>query len=289
MAKVLVIGGTRFFGKKLVRKLINIGDEVSVMTRTHLPEEFKGKVSHLQCDRTIIEDFKTAIGNQFFDIVYDNINYSSLDALQSIALFTDKTARYIFTSTLSVHYPDGIGKNESDFDSITYPIIEGNSSQFDYGEGKRQAEAVFFQKATFPVVAVRFPIVLGADDYTKRLHFHVEHVQQQKEIAFENIKAQMCFITSDEAASFLFWTGREIFTGPIQAASNGIISMQDLMTMIEEKTSQKAIISHSTNEKELSPFSIPKTWYINNSLATSLGFKFSELDNWLPKLILEIK
>ncbi|EKN66902.1 hypothetical protein BABA_13477 [Neobacillus bataviensis LMG 21833] len=40
----------------------------------------------------------------------------------------------------------------------------GDSTDFTYAEGKRQAEAVLFQQATFPVVAVRFPIVMGVDD-----------------------------------------------------------------------------------------------------------------------------
>ena len=43
----------------------------------------------------------------------------------------------------------------------------------DYAEAKRQAESAFFTDAKFRVIAARFPIVCGPDDYTSRLEFHV--------------------------------------------------------------------------------------------------------------------
>lgn len=44
-------------------------------------------------------------------------------------------------------------------------------------EGKRQAEAYFFQHAGFPVVAVRVAMVVsGNDDFTGRFDFYVGHV-----------------------------------------------------------------------------------------------------------------
>lgn len=289
MASILVIGGTRFFGKKLVKRLIDHGDTVTVMTRTSLPPEFQGYVNHLQCDRTNFEDFKTTIGAKTFDIIYDNINYSPQEATQTIEVFAQSNPRYIFTSTLSVHDMDGRAKVENDFDPTTYPLIAGDSSQFDYGEGKRQAEAAYFQKAAFPVVAVRFPMVLGEDDYTQRLLFHIERIEQQKMIAFVNLDAKMGFIHSDEAADFLFWAGRETFTGPIHAASHGQISMQSLISLIEHKTTMQAMITNADDEKNLSPFAIPQSWYMNTDYAASLGFSFSTLDDWLPSLIEKLK
>jgi len=49
-----------------------------------------------------------------------------------------------------------------------------------YNEVKRQAEAALEQcYAHIPSVAVRFPFVVGEDDYTRRLHFYAEHVINQ--------------------------------------------------------------------------------------------------------------
>ena len=79
-----------------------------------------------------------------------------------------------------------VGFVEEDFNPFEHNIIEGPKEDFTYNEGKRQAEAVFFKKAPFPVVAVRFPIVLGFNDYTKRLHFHIEKIANHEEIHLVN-------------------------------------------------------------------------------------------------------
>lgn len=285
MNNILIIGGTRFFGKRLVMKLLQDGQTVFVMTRGKLPEEFEGKVTHLQCDRTNKKAVQTAVGNQFFDIIYDNVNYGPQDAVDAIEIFSGKTARYIFTSTLAVHDADGIPKSEIDFSPSTYPIFLGERTNFTYGEGKRQSEAVFFQQAAFPVVAVRFPIVMGEDDYTERLTFHLRNIKQKKAISFLNVEAKMGFITSQEAADFLFWVGKQTFTGPIHAASNGIISNSELLSLIERETGEKAIISLLDDTAEQSPYAIPKSWYMKTDYAQELGYQFTNLKDWLPQLL----
>lgn len=285
MKKILIIGGTRFFGKRLVKKLIEEKNKVTVITRGALPQEFIGQVTHIQCDRTNPEQFKEAIAGLTFDIVYDNVCYGPHDAIEAVNLFAGKIKRYVFTSTLAVHEADGIPKVEEDFDPYTYPILLGKRNQETYGEGKRQAEAVFFQHADFPIVAIRFPIVMGEDDYTERLTFHIKRIQQQEPISFINIDAKMGFISSEEAAEFLLWAGQEDFVGPIHAAANGIISNKELIAIIETQTGKTALISLLGDDKAQSPYAIPKSWYLKTDRAQKLGFKFSDLEQWLPKLI----
>jgi len=40
MKKVLVMGGTRFFGKKLVQHLLDEGNEVTIATRGRTPDPY---------------------------------------------------------------------------------------------------------------------------------------------------------------------------------------------------------------------------------------------------------
>ena len=84
-----------------------------------------------------------------------------------------KTKKYVMTSSMAVYEP-ALSLSEEDFNPYEYAIAYGDRNDFNYGEGKRLAEAVVFQHATFPVVAVRFPVVIGENDYTKRLQFYVE-------------------------------------------------------------------------------------------------------------------
>lgn len=156
---------------------------------------------------------------------------------------------------------------------------------FTYEEGKRQAEAVFFQYAKFPIVAVRFPIVLGVDDYTERLHFHVERVAKEQAIGFLNMDAEMSFILAEEAGRFLKWAGFSEIEGPYNATADGKISLKELMTLIEKATGKRAKIALVGNDDIRSPYAVPISWYMTTKKAAQAGFMFSRLQDWLPELI----
>lgn len=285
MSNVLVIGGTRFFGRKLVEQLIKAGENVTIMTRGRSENPFGTKVEHLIADRSNKDELAEAVEGRFFDIVYDNICYSSNEAYEFCEVFNNKTHRLIFTSTLSTYEVDGTKKVEADFNPYTYEIKMGTSKDFTYAEGKRQAEAVFYEYATFDVVAVRFPIVMGEDDYTRRLHYHVEHVASNQQMGFDDLDVEMSFIQATEAAEFLLWVGKIDFVGPINATASGKISMGELLQLIEEKTGERAIVTFDQEAKDVSPYAVPKTWYMSNEKATALGFSFTQLHDWLPHLI----
>ncbi|MBK3494643.1 NAD-dependent epimerase/dehydratase family protein [Viridibacillus sp. YIM B01967] len=285
MKKILVLGGTRFFGKRLVELLVEDGHDVTIATRGNLTNPFGHKVRQVTVDRLNEEALKSAVGNEEWDIVYDNICYSPDDAAAACVIFDHKVGHYVFTSTLSVYPADGVAKIEADFDSYDYPIQMGNRDAFSYGEGKRLAEAVFFQKATFPVAAVRFPIVIGEEDYTERLLFHVEHVKNGEEIGMVNTKARMSFISSDEAGSFLRWVGQEKITGPINATLKGTYTLAKMLEMIERIVGKKAIIATEVEQSNVSPYNIPDSWYMDTSKAETAGYTFATLDSSFPQLV----
>jgi len=288
MKKVLVLGGTRFFGRKLVELLLADGHDVTIVTRGKLANPFGDKVKHLIVDRRDTEAFSKAVEGEYYDIVYDNICYSPNEAKAFCDIFNGKMGKLVFTSTLSTYAADGNAKSEADFDPYTYSIQMGDTEAFTYSEGKRQAEAVFFKYATSPVVAVRFPIVMGIDDYTKRLHFHVKHVANEEAIGFLNMDAEMSFILAEEAGQFLKWAGLTDVEGPFNATAQGTISLKDLMALVEKATSKQAKIVLVENDEIRSPYAVPASWYMTTEQAEQAGFVFSKLNDWLPGLIDEI-
>ena len=288
MKKILVLGGTRFFGQKLVELLLEQKHEVTIVTRGVSENPFGEAVEHIKVDRKDKAAFEKALENRTFDIVYDNICYSPNEAKQLCDMFKGKIGKLVFTSTLATYEADGMPHAEGDFDPTSYEIVMGDTHEFTYGEGKRLAEAVFYRFADFPVVAARFPIVMGADDYTRRLHFHIERIVNNEPIGFSNMDAEMSFIQATEAAEFLMWAGMGNVEGPINATANGIISLKDLISLIEEKTGERAKIALLGTEEIRSPYAIPASWYMKNDKAQQLGFKFSHLDEWLPQLIEQI-
>lgn len=286
MTNVLVLGGTRFFGKNLVELLLKEQIKVTLLTRGKTEDEFGDQVQRLVVDREDAVALEKAIGDQQYDVVYDNICFTPQQAREAVSIFQNKTKRYILTSSLSV-YDFGTGIcHESDVDTHHYTIDADPEAELSYGEGKRQAEAVFFQQADFPVAAVRFPIVLGPNDYTKRLHFHVERVLSGKVIGISNLEAQMNFIHEQEAAEFLFWLGiSSELTGPVNARSDGEVSLRELVQWIEQGTEQQAIIQSETDDEAQSPFGVPDSWIMDTSKAKQDGFQFYVLSEWMPALI----
>ena len=283
--KILVLGGTRFFGQKLVEQLLAAQHEVTIVTRGMSENPFGHQVEHIKVDRKDTDAFKQALTNKEFDVVYDNICYSPNEAKQLCEIFNGSIQKLVFTSTLSTYEANGNPHAEGDFDPYTYEIRMGDTPEFTYGEGKRQAEAVFYKYAEFPVVAVRFPIVMGEDDYTRRLHFHVERILNEEPIGFVNTDAEMSFIQATEAAKFLAWAGTADVEGPINATANGVISLKELIALIEEKTNKRAKIVLLGPDEIRSPYAVPASWYMKNGKATNLGFTFSNLQDWLPDLV----
>ncbi|QSF46732.1 NAD-dependent epimerase/dehydratase family protein [Paenibacillus tianjinensis] len=286
MRNILVLGGTRFFGKRLVKRLLqDENTQVTILTRGMAEDDFGDQVTRLTVDRSDSEALATAVHGLQFDVVYDNICYSPDDAAASARIFANRTGRYILTSSLSVYDPRPEILSEADFDPETYPMRLGSREDFNYQEGKRLAETVLLKQDSFPVAAVRFPIVLGTDDYTRRMHFHIEHIASGKPIGLPNPDALISFIRSDEAADFLYWLGFSSLAGPVNACSDGAIAIRDILSMIEAVTGKQAIILSETAEEDSSPFGIEESWVMDTAKARAAGFTFLSLAEWLPELI----
>lgn len=284
--KILVLGGTRFFGTHLVKSLVKDGDKVIVATRGNNDFPFKDQVQFEKADRNNLEDLKRLAELGPFDLIYDQICMSAKNANDACIAFKGKCKRYIFTSTGSVYnLQDALELSEDLFDQNHYPINLEDTNPYNYQEAKRQAEAVFAQTATFPTVMVRFPIVLGQDDYTNRLKFHVDAVKEGREIYFPNLMSKMGYIQSHEAGAFLNFIGKLEFTGAVNAVSTGYISLAELITLIEKRSGKKGLIANEASETNHSPFGFDKDLMMPNKKGSSLGFQFDTLSDYLPGLI----
>src|SRR4051812_42827028 len=78
--KVLVLGGTRFVGKRLVHLLADQGHEVTVGSRGKTMVSFPSNVRRLKLDRASMDSMAAALQNSQWDIVYDQICFYADDA-----------------------------------------------------------------------------------------------------------------------------------------------------------------------------------------------------------------
>ncbi|MDR7240581.1 NAD-dependent epimerase/dehydratase family protein [Neobacillus drentensis] len=285
MKSALILGGTQFVGKRLVQLLLNEGIEVTIATRGMTADPFGDQVTRLKFSREDTASLKQAFQDKSWDVVYDQTCYSSQEALDTLKGLEGKIKKYVFTSSQAV-YDFGTNHKEENFNPLEFtPMLKGRDKYIGYvgyQEAKRAAEAILFQHAQVPVVAVRFPIIIGRDDYTNRLKFHVEHVKNEKSMFIEHPEFRYSFIDSEEGAKFLLSMGMSDYQGAINPGSSDDISLRELVTLIEEHTETKAILQLDGNP---SPYNLPGSWSIDTSRANSLGYMFTALDKLLAQLI----
>ena len=278
---ILVIGGTRFFGIPMVEELLNAGHHVTIATRGLSADSFGSSVQRIILDRTDAQSVRDALSGRRFDVIIDKLAYCSND-IKSVMDAADFD-QYIQMSTTAVYEPKHINTVESDFDALSKELIWCGRPDFPYAEIKRQAECALWQK--YPDrnwIAVRYPFVIGKDDYTKRLLFYVEHVMKSIPMFIDNPDCRMGFIRSDEAGKFLAFLAGKDFRGAVNGASDGTVSVREILNYVEQKTGKKAVIEAGGDP---APYNDEPEYSINTDKANALGFRFSRLRDWIYDLL----
>ncbi|MDG5786349.1 NAD-dependent epimerase/dehydratase family protein [Evansella sp. AB-P1] len=289
MRKILVLGGTRFFGKRLVQKLIENGDKVTIATRGETKDSFGNSVNRLKVDRFNRRSMERAFDDETWDVIYDQICFSPDDARDALEIFEGKVKKYVLTSTLSVYpFDEKALKVEKDFDPFVYDLEDGRKEDFEYGEGKRLAEAVLLQEATFPVVAPRPPIVLGLDDYTERLQYYVRKILSDEVIGIDDSDTKLSFVEAGDLAEFLFWVGFQNLNGPVNTSAPDQITLGEMIKVIEKKIGKKGKVEQPKMKSESSPMNFPVSIYQDVSMAKAAGYEFMPLSQWFEPLIEQI-
>lgn len=279
--EILVFGGTRFMGCHLVQKLLEAGHQVTVANRGVTGDSFGTKVKRITVDRLDEPAVKQAFKGLAFDVVYDMLAYCSMDVRTLLGVVTCK--RYIEVSSVSVYENIKTGMREEDYNPAKHPLQWCRREDFTYDETKRQAEAAIVQEyPQVPSVMVRFPYVIGPDDYTKRLYFYVEKIMNEQEFWVDNKEEAIAFISSQEAGNFLAWLADKTFTGPVNASSEGTVTAGETIEYIQQKTNKKAKL---TKGKEAAPYNGAPAFSLNTAKANSWGYAFSSLDSWFYNLL----
>lgn len=140
MDRALVIGGTLFIGRALVEQLLARGDEVVIMHRgTGTP--FGARVGEIRCDRNDIHGVRSALADQRFDVVYDNVydwqRGTTAEMVTAAArAVSDGLRRYVFTSSVAA-YPIGGPYDEE------APLTSADDPN-DYARNKAECERALF-------------------------------------------------------------------------------------------------------------------------------------------------
>ncbi len=204
---VLVIGGTLYFGKVIVRKLLARGDTVTLFTRGNTRPDFWGEVSHITGDRTDHERFVELLRGKTFDAVVDNLAFRLEDVQAAVKALRAQTGKYLVASTVSTYGGPGhalawtdpskrgrplridefvdlqahcpMSEDDLDLDAERWEY----SSEIDqYAQGKRQIEKYLREVPEFPWVVMRVPATLGPEDPSLRFWWYMQRVLDGREI-----------------------------------------------------------------------------------------------------------
>lgn len=302
MAKnVLVIGGTRYFGKLLVQRLLRAGHRVTIATRGYAPDpfgaRFGARFSRIRVDRRNEHAMRNAFRDLMFDIVFDQMCYSPLDAAISTRVFAGKVGRYVMTSTIDAYRQVAARAQpmrESDLPVLAqridtvYPWHDPARAIECYVSGKVQAEAYLERDGSLPLATVRLAHVLGGpEDFTGRLAHYVDLVRLRGTLPYANAAARVSFMEAQEAADFLLWVGMQDFRGPVNAACDGALSALELharVAKVLDETPRSAKVAAAA-PGVLSPFDFATPLMLDTARAKALGYRFGHSDEWLDDVI----
>lgn len=235
MKNILVLGGTRYLGLEL----IYLFDKENVNLFVASRQKILGHHNFIYIDRKDQNDLDNLFKNIQFDIVIDFINFSLPDSekLLRAIMFQIKPPKLILISTTYVYdNPLQIEKDsvfdENGFLPSKHNLLGQDRPVISYSKGKRDMESYLENNYySDKLVILRFPIILGANDYTQRTSFYSSLIKEEKSINPFNIHSKSNYIFSNEAAHAILNFVNEDLSGIFNVSFNPI-SEYDLISII---------------------------------------------------------
>jgi nucleoside-diphosphate-sugar epimerase len=163
LTHVLVIGGTLFIGRALVRRLLARGDRVTILHRgKHNP--FASQTEEIRCDRNDTRAIAHAVSSHDFEVIYDNVydwqRGTTADQVEAAARACRASLRrYVFMSSVAA-YGDGLDHGEDD-------ALAPADHPEEYVRNKAETERMLLGlhgDNGFPAVTLRPPYVYGPEN-----------------------------------------------------------------------------------------------------------------------------
>ncbi len=179
--RVLVIGGTLFIGKLLVKRLLAADHDVTILHRK-AEHPFGRRVRNAVADRNDSASIRNALVALRFDAVYD-IAYdwergtTAAQVEATAKSIPGDLTRYVFMSSVAA-YGDGLNLSEDD------PLASDIHTDA-YVRNKAASERALFRmyhESRFPLVTIRPPFVYGPENPFYREGFFWDRLRRDRPI-----------------------------------------------------------------------------------------------------------
>jgi nucleoside-diphosphate-sugar epimerase len=179
--RILIIGGTVFIGREIVRQLASRGHEVTVLHRRDR-HDLGPKIRNLQADRADLPTVSRLLREGRFDAVcdvtYDWENGTTADQVEGAARSCgDGLRRYVFISSIAAYGP-GLDHRENG------PLVPDDYPN-PYAQHKASSERALFRmhaESGFPVATFRPPFVHGPRQPFDREQFFWDRLRDGRSI-----------------------------------------------------------------------------------------------------------
>ncbi|MBS1538068.1 MAG: NAD-dependent epimerase/dehydratase family protein [Bacteroidetes bacterium] len=262
---VLIIGGTVFLGRHLIRALQERRHEVTLFNRgIHFADDFP-EIEKLRGNRdgdlSVLKDRK-------WDAVIDTCGYVPRIVGMSAQFLAESVNTYVFISSVSV-YEDSIGDKDEQcpvikLNDITTEIITGET----YGGLKYLCEQSAEEAMPGRVLTIRPGLIVGPNDWSGRFAYWVHRALLGGEVLVPDSLEQVCqFIDVRDLAE---WTVKLIennATGIYNADGNISTKLGDVITAC----------FNSLDSKDYTLVPISEQLLLENAV-----IPYQELPLWVP-------
>ena len=195
--KILVFGGNGFIGSEAVRRLLDKGDEITIVNRGNWyfdsDERIKPFVKeHFICDRDMRmrTECKEILTSGYYDAVIDFSSYNARQLKQVVEILHDRVGLYVYISTDSIYEVcEKTHSGPSVEEDAVRPKNRKKRLQLKREEGyahdKLACEEVLEEQrksSGFPYVALRLPDVIGPRDNSFRFWTYQLWIRIHKDI-----------------------------------------------------------------------------------------------------------
>jgi nucleoside-diphosphate-sugar epimerase len=204
--RVLVIGGTGFIGKHVVRRLIEAGHAVTVFHRGQTGADLPAEVNHILGGRSDLASSSTQFRHIEPDVALDMICYTEQESLALVSSLQSACKRLVVASSMDVYRnygrllgleqgaPDSPPMDEdSPLRESRYPHRAISKSPRDFAAtyDKIPVERTVSEAAMLQATILRLPAVYGpGDKYHRTFEFLKRMDDRREKIILEETRAR---------------------------------------------------------------------------------------------------
>jgi nucleoside-diphosphate-sugar epimerase len=193
--RILIIGGTRFIGPWVVRRLAEMGHEVTVFHRGETRAELPDGVKEIYGDRRELASFAAEFKSVAPDVVLDTIAFTEEDARSLVGVFKGVARRAVVLSSADVYAAYGRLLRLETGPPAALPLAEDaplranlypyraqaeGPDDFKYHYEKILVERAVMSDAQLPGTVLRLPAVYGPGDQQHRLFGYVKRMDDKR-------------------------------------------------------------------------------------------------------------